>query len=73
MTLFSTLKASSMTIIKSAAEGYPQTAVAFLKERLPALVARYGAAKGVTAQDEAYRCVGLPPSFPPSLHDATAG
>jgi hypothetical protein len=56
-TLFSTLKANSMTIIKSAAENYPQQAVAFLKERLPALVARFGACKGVTVQDEAYRCV----------------
>lgn len=31
--------------------------MAFLKERLPALVGRFGACKGVATQDEAYRCV----------------
>lgn len=66
MTLFSTLKANAMTIIKSAAENYPQQAVAFLKERLPALVARFGACKGVTAQDEAYRYVRARPCLHPS-------
>ncbi len=40
--LLSTLKANAMVIIRTAAESYPQQAVAFLKERLPALVQRFG-------------------------------